>query len=391
MGKIMKLFALCALFFCVFFITSSCELPTTTGLSLTNDDDTSGDDNKKEDVKPTPKCGIRDSCQDTCDDMFYGQSERYKCTQLDFNEVNALVIVHDELKEVVDKDDLKEDVNADDFEQYLSIGLDSFIRRIEGKFEEYSGDKQWDGTAQRRDNSIELLSWIAENEDIAEIILAQDTRFEIARGLFKNIHEPHNDVDRKNVAVIGQTYQTSGNFASGEADGIVISSTGIYKDSVGTSLTDSIVSFRRGDGNDVPAFVDGFVQEEFSKDSFIKFALDERNDSAFEWAHNALVDLCEDATRESKEDVEVKQCVLAVYCTHRAVEHNSNNYEYKANSSDNWLNDTNAPTEVTGDGIFKKLKSSIIGRIDDDPEDYCKANADDEGLYDEDRIEDLFE
>ena len=400
----MKLYALLitVLFIGMFLITSSCELPTTTGLNLTVDSSGDDDDDKKEDVKPTPECGSRDSCDDTCDEMFYGQSERLKCSRLNFDEVNALVNVHDELKEVIDKDDLEEDVNADDFEQYLSIGMDSLIRRIEGEFDDDTNDDKWE-SLERQNNSLELLSWIAENEDIAQIVLAQDTRFEMARELFKNIHYgPSRD---RNVAIIGQTYTVTGGRGvfNAEADGIVISSKGIHEDqssSTNPPTSKSIISFRRNN-NDVPSFVDGFIRErsQFSDDSFIKFAIDERNDSAFEWAHNALVDLCMDATNEDKDDVEVKQCILAVYCTHRAVEHqysapsgDATNYRYKSSSGGTNRLFQSTAKDVTGDGIFDELedKESIVGRVGD-PEDLCQAHASDEGLYDEDRIEDLFE
>ena len=395
----MKLYALLitVLFIGMFLITSSCELPTTTtGLNLT--DSGGDDDNKKEDVEPTPECGSRDSCDDTCDEMFYGQSERLKCSRLDFNEVNALVKVHDELKDIVDKEDLEDEVSADDFELYLSIGMDSLIRRMKGKFDD-DGTDRWKTTSPNNSstsgsqvrNSLEILSWIAENEDIAQIVLAQDTRFEIARELFKNSSDHTVTAPKKTVIQIG-----------GANDDIVIYSEGIHKGDSGNNDTPhqgrEIVSFR-GDGDDVIKFVDGFVRERSSffgsGDSFIDFALDERNNSAFEWVHNALVDLCMDATNRDKEEVEVKQCILAVYCTHRAFDIGGGpHYGFIADA----ITENNERTSGTEDirekdkKIFDELEDqeSIVGRIGD-PEDLCQAHASNAGLFDEDRIEDLFE
>ena len=91
-------------------------------------------------------------------------------------------------------------------------------------------------------------------------------------------------------------------------------------------------------------------------------AFDERNDSAFEWAHNALVDFCVEGTDEDEDEVEVKTCLQAIYCfTGDRIE--DRNY------------------------IFDKLedRDDIVGSVDKRKCSYSKLTGD------KDELEDLFD
>jgi len=187
----LKLFYIQTLFF--IFITSSmisCYIPTqlpSTVDSSNNNNNNNNDDDDDDDRTPRRLCGDRDSCQDSCDELFKSSSSRSTCYDLEFRDINALTFVGDSLEvkcepvssgrscnmeiDNVDENDL-EDIDSSDFDLYLSVGVDDFIEALESD----SGSGS---------DAFNLLEWIGENSDIAETVLEHDEDLELGRSIFQ--------------------------------------------------------------------------------------------------------------------------------------------------------------------------------------------------------------
>ena len=380
----MKIFTL---FFIVIFVFAysgtSCTQPTTNQSSESGDDDHDDEDNTH-----TRTCSDRDSCQDICDDLFSYTTERSECYELSYEDVNTISKVADEFYHKNVSPEELEDLDADDVRAYLEIGMESFIDLIKGEAvgddAKDDDDPQWEKTERpslNRQNSLDVLEWIAKTEDIAEVILEQDSDFEIGLELFTSLGDPADGQALDTLDTNDPTVNHGANFWGGDGVRVhsgsalacvVFSMDDVLK--IGELNSDSCVTPRTpsklvdlGNSDKPDLFLDGFLDHKarFSDDSFITFAADERNETAFEWGHKTLLEFCKEATDEDESDVEVKTCLQTVYCLHRSVEAGEN-------LSDSY------------EGIFEDLKDydDIVGRTD---EEYC------EDLVDEDRIEDLFD
>ena len=302
-------------------------------------------------------CSDRDSCQDICDDLFSYTTERYNCYELSSDEVNTISKVSDELEHREINSNELEDLDADDVRAYLEIGMDSFIDLIKG---EAVGDDakennapQWgervSAPSSNRRNSAKILVWIAENEDIAEVILEQDRNFELGLELFQAVGVS---------AINPSTWEVSSGLHV-----CLNASTSTVDHGGDNTCGNMLLGLNHFDK--VSEFLSGFIlpHMKFSDDSFITFATHERNATSFEWGHKTLLGFCKEAIDEDESDIEVKTCLQTAYCVHRAVEGQVAN---------------------NGDGIFKDLKDydDIVGRTD---EEYC------EDLDNEERIARLFD
>jgi len=339
--------------FCLIFIFIlayggvSCSPPTSDlgsgGRTDDGDDDGDGDDN---DHQHPRTCSDRDSCQDICDDLFSHTTERYDCYDLSASEVNTITNVADELYDLTVSLDKLEDLDADDVRTFLSIGFDSFVDIVKGETVGDDDSHTWhtrndDGSTDTnnvRVNSLEVMEWIAETEDIAEVILGQDRNFELGLELFQAVG-----------GTLSANYQMHDD--SVDTSDLYVCPIGTEKDVVnyGSNSACSAHNGRLLDLDDftgVEQFLSGFLSQEFSSDSFMTFSADERNERAFEWGHNTLLEFCKEATDEDEGDVEVKTCLQATYCIHRNVETGG----------------------VTGEGIFRDLDdyNDIVGRTDVD-------------------------
>lgn len=349
----------------------SCSQPTTSELGSEREDH-DHDDNP--DNRHASTCSDRDSCQDICDDLFSNTTERYDCYDLTASAVNTIADVSDELEHNEVNSSKLEDIDADDLRAYLEIGMESFIDLVKG---EAVGDSakedrqpQWNPDNETPDsgmnknqikpNAEKIMKWIAEQKDIAEVILEQDRNFELGLELFQAIHNPGIEITGTGL---GSSIEITGSCANDNIKNPVLPLT--LCDGAITEL--SRLSFNNFNG-DVSEFLSGFLSENFDSDknSFMTFSADERNETAFEWGHNTLLEFCKEATDENENDVEVKTCLQTTYCIHRAVENNNND------------------ASVTGEGIFDELEDyeDIVGRTDAD-------RCDD--LDVEDRMEDLFD
>ena len=326
-----------------------------------DDDDEDDDDDDRSSRRSDRTCDERDSCQDTCDDMFDNVSERNDCYDLSSSEVNAIADVHDEFwtvdwpsntKTVATKGFTKsnlEDISAEDFESYLDIGIKTFVERVEN----VNGTK-WNG-----DRAKYFLEWAAENPDISDILLEKDTTLEVAQQVFLKMNN-HPWISIHPFEAQSADLEGTG----GGSVQYVHSPNKIFQscsNARATSCTGNtpIFSLSKFNLTVYPHhFVLGFINRKWSSETFIELAFDERNDSAFEWAHNSLVDFCVEGTDEDEGDVEVKTCVHTIYC-------------------------------ITGNDreeVFDELdeRENIVGYT---KKSYCKYND----LTDDDRMEKLFE
>lgn len=325
-GVFVKAFYLIFIVFAVAY-GGSCTQPLTSDLGSERDDE-DGDDNG--DRQNASTCSDRDSCQDICDEIFDHTTERYDCYDLGASEVNTVTNVADALYDA-DESDL-EDLSIGDVRAFFEIGMESFIDLVKGDQVGDGDSYHWD-TAKRKGNSEVIMKWIAEDEDIAKVILEQDRNFELGLELFQAVG-----------TTVDTAYQVYND--SDDTKDLHVCLEGANKDMVnygptascGTKLLD-LVHF-----TGVEKFLSGFLSQSFSNDSFMTFSADERNDAGFEWGHNTLLEFCKEATDEDESDVEVKTCLQTAYCVHRKVE------------------------GTTGDGIFKDLDDydDIVGRTDVD-------------------------
>ncbi|MDE0150869.1 MAG: hypothetical protein OXK80_00010 [Bdellovibrionales bacterium] len=354
----MKVFYLMFIVFAVAYGGISCTQPTTSELGSERDDDDRDDD---DDNRRTRTCSDRDSCQDTCDDLFSYTTERYGCYDLDPSEVNVISKVSDELERNLVRSNELEDIDADDFRAYLEIGMESFIDLVRGvpvgDSAKDNNRAQWNTNANVVTNSTTVMEWIAEEENIAEVILEQDRDFELGLELFQALAvDVTFDPPITNAVLVGT--------------GVCVDFLVGNRFDIGDSLSSSdcaspkeLLDLSHFNGmSGVSKFLSGFLLAQISGDSFMTFSADERNDTAFEWGHNTLLEFCKEATDEDEGDVEVKTCLQTAYCVHRSIETGG----------------------ITSDGIFKDLDDhdGVVGRTD---VDHC------DDLDDEDRMEDLFD
>ena len=343
----MKIFSLIVIF--AVYAGVSCTQPGGSSLeSRTTDrndeDDNDGGDRERRDSR---SCSSRDSCQDICDDMFEYTTERYNCYELTSGEVNTVSRVWDEFSnDNVESSEL-EDLDPDDVKAYLDIGFESFVDLVAGK---EVGEKQWDSDDMSA-NSQKILQWIAEESDIAGVILEQDSHFTLGLELFLSLA---GGASISNTVPVSPSDRGNCNSVS-IGDDVVTCGSG---SSSGRRLFD-LRGFSKA-----KEFLKGFADpaSKFSGDRFMTFAADERNDTAFEWGHKTLLEFCKDAVDENEDDVDTKTCLQTVYCIHRTKEEGT----------------------PSGEGIFEELKdhNDVVGQTD---EDDC------EDLDDEDDMEDLFQ
>ena len=371
----------------------SCYIPTqlpSTVDSSNNNNNNNNDDDDDDDRTPRRLCGDRDSCQDSCDELFKSSSSRSTCYDLEFRDINALTFVGDSLEvkcepvssgrscnmeiDNVDENDL-EDIDSSDFDLYLSVGVDDFIEALESD----SGSGS---------DAFNLLEWIGENSDIAETVLEHDEDLELGRSIFQLAGQASSTIGQKgtylffnsstsdgvvvlNIDSSSNSYfafwnrlivhvDSSSPYATGGS--FTVTATGFqnYVRSDSSNEQNVIVNRYDFDPQDVD-FVVGFLERvpELGSETFLSYS--DRNENAFNWAHNTLVNFCEDLTEQDKNEVEVKQCLQAVYCAHRI-------------------------SEGSEEGIFRELRryDSFVGDADE-------RNCETDRFLEEDRMENQFE
>ena len=350
---------------------SSCQFPQVSNLPSSdnnNDNDNDNDDDDSDDNSRRRNsgtvCGDRDACQVNCENLFCSNSARKGCYDLLLNEVDGLNEVGDALDvscdssndmelDAINKNDL-EDLSKDDWDAYLKIGVDDLVEAVENI------TKGGSATGKMKI----FLEWVGDNSDIADVVLSHDQNLDLGRAVF----ERHG----QNITVSNSRMELA---IDGGAEIVLRSNAQINGDSL----------FRvELELKEIADFISGFIRVSLTgTESFMSYSDAERNDKAFEWGHNTLVNFCEDLVDKDKDNVDVKQCLQAVYCAHRLRENDGIGTDEIIGSS---LSPISA-SEVTSDGIFRELEDDYEDLVGNVNVRYCRANQ----ITDEGRVEDLFD
>ena len=368
-------------------VVTACYIPpNSSDLRSGNNNDERDDEEEEEDDNNRRRtnriCGDRDSCQDSCDDMFGSSSARNSCYDLEFGDINDLTTVADALDvktkgdtremDLIDitsrtVNDLEDEITEDNFSLYLSIGLDDWVEAIE-KTTNSADVADVAGVA-----PFILLQWIGENSEIAQTILDYDKNSDLGRALFNNagkvedfefthLLEVLDEGSLLEVHLLHLNFEFEFEFFP-KVQAVETADSDHYR-------TTTLVN-RPGisDTDDRINFLIGFLRKQVRSDSFMSFS--DRNPEAFSWGHQTLVNFCEDLMDENSDQVEVKQCIQAVYCAHRVLDIEG---------------DIIPKNRIRGEGIFRDLKKheSIVGEADEE-------NCEYQDFIDEDRMEDQFE
>ena len=135
----------------------------------------------------TAVCSERDSCADTCGEIYAKAREKGECEELTIQQVGELEEIHTVLTsgnkpDLEDLSEEEEDYELDDLKCYLSIGGKGWVDWIE---------KTSDGAD--HSDTRNILEWLAENDDVTAI-LADDTNDgeEIIEALLLKLDTPAN-------------------------------------------------------------------------------------------------------------------------------------------------------------------------------------------------------
>ena len=301
----------CILFLAVFFV-SSCILQGASRLGSTGDPDNSNTRPRIE----VAQCGEKESCEWICDDTLVKGSERFRCYQISWTDVNRITNVYEVIMDRSsdpdfkyirgDKSDLEKSITPSDFDFFLQHAKETLIQAFEDTAKSKNNHPLTE--TQRKENLKEFALWIAENEDIAKAMMDQDTSLEIGRSLFQSL---------------GQALGVGSNDPDFDID--VNTRVDINNDNIQVgNRTLFTIDVKK---EDFIQFLYGFIQDLDNNsnisggDSLMIRSDLSRNDYAFEWGHTTLVDFCVEATNEDQDAIEVKKCLQAIYCIHRAAEY----------------------------------------------------------------------
>ena len=250
-------------------------------------------DRDRDDDRGIRQCEDRYSCADSCDFMFRSSRARSDCYQIEISDVHRLEEVFDAISDsTVTEIDL-EDLDPDYLNDFLELDVGAFVDVVMGNDD--SRDEEYSVAEAKT-----TLKWIADEEDISDVIQDLDDDSEILTALFKRLGDRSGDL----------SFSTKG--PGGRGGAVVWTDSKIdfsgNSDDLSLSGIDKVREFVRG-------FVgvgDGFGS---SDESFSSYSID--NESALDLAHRSAIRFCEDATGDSLEDddEEVKQCLQGLYCS----------------------------------------------------------------------------
>ena len=308
---------LCA---CLLVITNffvSCVEPDGSRISVSqltslidrnNDRDDDDDDDRAE------FCYDRDSCQDSCDYIFVGASARSTCYELEFDQVNDLEEAFDVLSDSsITKREL-EDLDEDSLEFFLETDVDSWLDLIQGQHK-----KRKEPNGYSTSEMEVTLKWIAENSNVAESILEYDEDSDVLYTLFERLGSKYRTLSATLVAALDND-PTHRGFLRWESSRLSICGRTSCNSTHGVSvdLDNSPFNFLEGFiGLSQDLNINNLV---YDGDTFVGLADAESNGDAVELAHISARRFCEDATNRNEGDEEVGQCLMALYCSIRAVD-----------------------------------------------------------------------
>ena len=106
-------------------------------------------------------CKEDDRCKETCRKVYYDINSHNKCYDLTFKQVSVIEEAHYTLLSA-DSKELKEELEAEELSAYLTVSLDGFLEKV-------INNSAYDSV------KIEtILQWIIDEEEIADVIEAED-------------------------------------------------------------------------------------------------------------------------------------------------------------------------------------------------------------------------
>ena len=313
----------------------------------------------------TPVCSTKDTCKDSCRDMFNLSSDRQSCYKLTENQVNHISKVDDVLKEDFSKNALN-DIDLDHFELYLETGFDSFLEKAAGLFEDRQADDNLWSPSDKEENSIQFLKWLGKADNTAaRIVLEYDKELKLGEALFKNLNISQLDSDPKKALI-----------HTGSSNHIIYFHN-TYKISSSASASNESSRFLEV-SSDFFEFLGGFLAIEFDSLPYLSYTAHGRNRPAFEWVHNTVVEYCKNTTDTNERSVEVKTCLQIIYCLMRSYFDSRGGTFYSASQ-------TPATRSSMRDGIFDDLNyyQELVGRTETS---FCSVSE----LEDPSRMENRF-
>ena len=281
----------------------SCDPPINVRFPSSEDD---GDGNDYDDDDDYEDCRGYEQCEDVCE-LIYNESW-VECSELDSDEVNDLQRIHSRLKasslsraKLIEISNEEGEVELNALEEYLEIGVDGWLKQIDG-YETKEGN---DVDPYDDENAQKVISWLAEEENVARILAEVDGGSRVLEALlmtatsgfcfWKN--------SRSADANYSSTVSFNSNFSGGKITiEIPDGSTpiDIEIDDSGLSNLYDLLSCTNVDGNSGP--------------DIFSLAADEENRYLFELAFDLLDEVCEDSSLRSGEEEKEDICLRAMMC-----------------------------------------------------------------------------
>ena len=302
--------------------SSTSSLAATTTTATTGSRTTSGDTAPPAEVKcdkesddSTNMCSERDSCADTCKEIYDSARERSECEELSIRQVGEL----DEVFELLSKDiddleklsDEEDDYKLEHLQCYLSIGGKGWIEAIDSS--------SFGSNASRKAESAKkTLEWIADNNKVAAM-LTGDTNdgVEIVEELLKKMYAAASlntdDAISQSTPVNANDGTRKGDDETEDLWGLTINSNnGVLKIETFDDGSPDESTITLDSGEDAKLY-DALSYLNFDSDNNIfALATDERNPNLFDLAFSLLDEVCNEA--KDDEDHERIVCKKALLC-----------------------------------------------------------------------------
>ena len=117
-------------------------------------------------------------CEEQCGDIYSRRADREDCEELTVRQIEILVGVHEAVEDP--DDDVLADLDLEDFNVYLNVSIEPFDKLIR----KYSSRE-----------AKEVLLWIAENEDVTEIIKDEDDDYKNLASLLDKLDSNNSGAD----------------------------------------------------------------------------------------------------------------------------------------------------------------------------------------------------
>ena len=264
--------------------------------STTSTEDSSRDN----DLESRTVCGDKKGCEIMCERMFPSASALGRCYDLDIDEIQDLQKVFNTFSDKRIRKQYLEEIDDSELKDFLRFSVSSIADLIDGTHAEVN-EKPYSV-----DEAREVLEWIAENDDIADVLEEEDKYYHIMTSLFIRIG--NNSVQSICVETTDNyfTWQGSNRLSLqlGSDNNNMVSLGSLYSKNEELSFIKGFVGIS---GNNTLLFN--------SSGSFSYLSAIEGSDRAVALAHDTLKQFCQDATDGDLDDKKTMQCIQATYCT----------------------------------------------------------------------------